>query len=512
MKNIILIAFSALSLVACKLDDNIDPNLPQTDDLSPRNLLTAAQTTSYAAQTGSMFQLSNIWTNTWAGNYYYYAAPMTREYQMDVTSTFYNPIWNNNYLAMANLSQIINNKNAAAFPLHTAISKILLANSMQYIVDFYGDAPYTEAFKLQENLTPKYDKGEDIYHDLVVKLNEAIEAIDNTTVTDANKVTASEDVIFNGEVEKWKKLANTIKLRLLLRQSKVSDGTISTFVNQQLATLSGASFIDSDVTIQPGYNSATQEGMNPLYSNYGYYLYDITRNNSGNRYIMISDHFAKLLKGHSSKPTAGVTDKRGTKMYRAISGTVNGIEQGSTKPDGTAEGQYSRLGWIFNPTAVGDVSGASKNGYVFTLSEAELLLAEAAVTYPQYFSGAQVHYDNAVKASFKFYGLTEADATAYLALLDTKTVGWTGAPSKIAAIQYQRLIALNQVKPMETYLNYLKTGYPETPLALTAAHPNKPYRLVYPQSEYVGNSANVPNVSTNDVFVKNAFTPFWNRN
>lgn len=140
------------------------------------------------------------------------------------------------------------------------------------------------------------------------------------------------------------------------------------------------------------------------------------------------------------------------------------------------------------------------------------MLAEAAVTYPQYFSGAQVHYDNAVKASFKFYGLTEADATAYLALLDTKTVGWTGAPSKIAAIQYQRLIALNQVKPMETYLNYLKTGYPETPLALTAAHPNKPYRLVYPQSEYVGNSANVPNVSTNDVFVKNAFTPFWNRN
>lgn len=509
MKNIILIAFSALSLVACKLDDNIDPNLPQTDDLSPRNLLAAAETTSYAAQTGSMFQLSNIWTNTWAGNYYYYAAPMTREYQMDVTSTFYNPIWNNNYLAMANLSQIINNKNAAAFPLHTAISKILLANSMQYIVDFYGDAPYTEAFKLQENLTPKYDKGEDIYHDLVVKLNEAIEAIDNTTVTAANEVTPGEDVILNGAMAEWKKLANTIKLRLLLRQSKVADGNVSSFVNEQLATLSGASFITSDVTIQPGYNSATQEGMNPLYSNYGFYLYDHTRNNPGNRYIMVSDHFAKLLKGDASKPTSGVTDKRATKMYRAINGTINGIVQGSVKPDGTTEAQYSRLGWIFNTRW--DVGGHEK-GYVFTLSEAELLLAEAAVTYPQYFSGAQIHYDNAVKASFKFYGLTEADATAYLALLDTKTVGWTGAPSKIAAIQYQRLIALNQVKPMETYLNYLKTGYPETPLALTAAHPNKPYRLVYPQSEYVGNSANVPNVSTNDVFVKNAFTPFWNRN
>jgi hypothetical protein len=56
-----------------------------------------------------------------------------------------------------------------------------------------------------------------------------------------------------------------------------------------------------------------------LYSAYGYYLYDGTRNNSGNRYIMISDHFAKLLRGDLSKPTAGVADPRRTKMYRAVS-------------------------------------------------------------------------------------------------------------------------------------------------------------------------------------------------
>ena len=114
--------------------------------------------------------------------------------------------------------------------------------------------------------------------------------------------------------------------------------------------------------------------------------------------------------------------------------------------------------------------------------------------------------------SFISYGLTSATADSYLAALDSKTVGWTGAPNKIAAIQYQRLVCLNLTRPVETYINYLKTGYPDTPLALTATHANKPYRLVYPQSEYVGNSANVPNVTTNDVFVKNNFTPFWNRN
>jgi hypothetical protein len=475
MKKILLI-LSTLALVACKLDDNIDPNLPRTEDLSPTDLITAAETTSYAAQTGSMLQLSNIWTNTWAGNYYYYAAPMTREYQMDVTSTFYNGIWNSNYLAMANLSQIITSSKAVDYPNHAAIAKVLLANSMQYIVDFYGDAPYTEAFKQQDLLTPKYDKGEDIYHDLVVKLNEAIATLSSHS---GEEVSSSKDVIFGGDVDEWVKFAKTIKLRILLRQSKVTDATIKTFVDAQLATLAGETFVDSDVTIQPGYNTGTQAGMNPLYSNYGYYLYDGSRNNSGNRYIMISDHFAKLLRGDSTKPTSGVADPRRTKMYRAVSSTVKGIEQGSVKPANTKETQYSRLGWIYDKTADGDMSGASSKGYLMTASESELLQAEAAVLYPQYFTDAQGHYNQAVEDSFTFYGIS--GASTYLASLDSKSVGWTGAPNKIAAIQYQRLVCLNLTRPVETYINYLKTGYPDTPLALTATHANKPYRLVYPQ-------------------------------
>ena len=44
---------------------------------------------------------------------------------------------------------------------------------------------------------------------------------------------------------------------------------------------------------------------------------------------------------------------------------------------------------------------------------------------------------------------------------------------------------------METYLNYIKTGFPETPLASNAQQPRKPYRLIYPVSEYTGNSSNV---------------------
>jgi hypothetical protein len=96
--------------------------------------------------------------------------------------------------------------------------------------------------------------------------------------------------------------------------------------------------------------------------------------------------------------------------------------------------------------------------------------------------------------------------------LNATSGGWTGAPSKIAAIQQQRLISLANLRQVETYVNFLKTGYPAIPVADNASYTNKPYRLVYPVSEYTGNSSNVPNVSQAQCFTKNALTPFWNQN
>ncbi|WP_172280500.1 SusD/RagB family nutrient-binding outer membrane lipoprotein [Chryseobacterium sp. Chry.R1] len=510
MKKIFLAIISSAALISCQLDDNISPNTPTVEKLSPRNLLAAAETTAYTAQTTGMFQLSNIWMNCWAGNIYQFASPMTREYQMDVASNFYGGIWNENYLAAANSAAIIRNENAASFPFHTAIAKILLANSMQYIVDFYGDAPYSQAFMQQENISPKYDKGEDIYKDLVVKLNEAINTIDNAIPTANNGVNASEDVIFAGDMNQWKKFANTIKLRILLRQSKVTDPSIVQFRNAQLAQLQGQALVDADVVINPGYNSSAAAQQNPLYRQYGYIVYDgsALNTNGYGYYGTISDHLAKLLIGHSSKPTAGIVDPRATKEWRVAGGTINGLVQGAPRDPNMNASNYSNLGWKY----YGNPVNSSMDGYMMMKSESEFLQAEAAVLYPQYFSNAQGHYTQGVTASFTFFGLTGAQATTYLNALNSKTVGWAGAGDKIAAIQYQRLIALTHVRPVETYINYIKTGYPETPLALTAVHPNKPYRLIYPTTEYTGNSANVPNITQADVFVKNQYTPFWNRN
>lgn len=517
MKKYIFIALAALSVASCKLDDNISQNDPSVEAVTPNLYLSAAQTSNYNVQVGDIFELSNVWMNNWAGNIYYFASPYSAEYQLQVTSAFTrgNNFWNNSYLAMGRYANIYNNPQADKYSNHAAIAKILMANEMQYIVDFFGDAPFSEAFKRDANLTPKYDKGEDIYKNLVLMINDAITSINTVNPQFA---VGTEDEIFAGDMTKWVKLANTIKLRLLLRQSKVTDPTIKAFVTAQLQSLQGAQFLsetDGDAKINPGYNSSTEAQQNPLIRNYGVVKFDqITENIQGYRLIDISSHFAGLLNGANAK-TTGTTDTRRGSMYRAVGGTIRGITQGDGQIPGTTEASFSRLGWKFreiNAQGTGFVDNSNINGIIMSIAESELLQAEAAELYPAIFTNAVGHYNQAIASSFRFFGLTATQATAYANSLSTKPYGWNGSDGHIAAIQYQRMVALHFIKPQETYINYLKTGYPVTPLALTATQPNKPWRLVYPSREYNTNSANVPVVNQADVFVKNQFTPFWNRN
>lgn len=522
MKKLFYMSFAALSLVACSLDDNRNINEPGVDQVSPDMYLSAAQTTNYDVEVSDIFQLSNVWMNNWAGNVYYFSSPLSAEYQLQITSAFApsNNYWNQSYIAMGRYANIYNSPQAAQYPHHAAIAKILMANSMQYIVDFYGDAPFSEAFKRSENLTPKYDKGEDIYRALVVLINEAIATIDNNP--NPNKTVGSEDVINNGNMTKWKKVANTIKLRLLLRQSKVTDANIRSFVNAELQSLQGKSFIsaaDGDVTINPGYNNGNATQQNPLVNNYGYVNFDASAiNTNGWRLLDISSHFAGLLNGSDPK-TAGTVDARRGIMYLPAGGTIRGITQGQGQLPGATESSFSRMRWIlfnYDPATQSSIN-SDKDGYIMTVSESEFLQAEAAELYPALFSNAYGHYEAGVRSNFTFFAVpvttTNPDpAGAYLTSISAKPYGWNGSDGHIAAIQYQRMVALHYVKPQETYVNYLKTGYPVTPLALTATKPNKPWRLIYPAREYNTNSANVPVVNQNDIFVKNQFTPFWNRN
>jgi hypothetical protein len=98
-----------------------------------------------------------------------------------------------------------------------AIGLIMKGLYYQLYTDQVGMIPYSEASDPDIKL-PKYDEQIDIYKGVIAELNEAISLIgSNTTTGEGVNLLRENDVIFNGDMQKWKQLANSLKLRMALR-------------------------------------------------------------------------------------------------------------------------------------------------------------------------------------------------------------------------------------------------------------------------------------------------------
>ncbi|WP_051289366.1 SusD/RagB family nutrient-binding outer membrane lipoprotein [Chryseobacterium daeguense] len=536
------LSFNAVSCSNEYLDVNDNPNAIQAENITPELMLPGAVTTAYRTQAGTMMQFGNLMMNSWAGNSYTIAGPYSREFSLSsVDNTFYRGIWEGLYPRIANFDQMekfTNNNHEQDY--YIAIAKIMKAYYMQYIVDLYGDSPYSEAFMGQQNTTPKYDNDTDIYKNLISKLEEANALIDAPASSpDIHPLEPVSDIVFAGDMDKWKALSNTIKLRLLLRMSKVT-GDLATYRDSKLQTLSGATFIDEEVTVNPGYSSSTDAKMNPFILNWA-------RNASGQQVsnyavVVVSEHMANSLEGNvilndaNYSKFTGLKDPRRTRLFTNVSSVdytgapftgLKGVRQGNVPgqpgvPVNNVNTSKLATGNFSGGAAVatwGDVieENNSRGGVLFSRAESNLLQAEAALRWPSIFTfSPAAKFNAAIVANATWLGtnMTNAAWTNYINGIATRPgLGWTGTDAqKIETIMTQKWIALTNINPTEMFIEYNRTGYPFTPMATTAQYPNKPYRLVYPNSEYAANSANVPNISSAQVFVKNQFTPFWNQN
>jgi hypothetical protein len=524
------------------LDINENPNAIHQENILPSLIIPGAISQTHRIQATSMMRFGNLMMNSWAGNSYVFAGPFSDESILSaVNSSFYDEIWDGIYTNVNNFSAVENfPNNNHKQDNYIIIAKIMKAFYLQYIVDLYGDAPYSEAFKGLQNLAPKYDNDSDIYKALIANLDEAI-ILKNTANANAEDAGAS-DIIFHGDMDKWEAFANTVKLRYLLRMSNVT-GELATYRNQQLATLSGATFINEDVLENPGYNSSNDDSMNPFFLTY-------RLNSAGSapqnyNLVTASEHIAISLNGNNFNATEsyytkfnGIIDPRRSRLFSLI--TYNGVAQVKGIRQGAAPGQpgvpldntsVSKLGaGNFSGSAALSLTSGNRAGVIMSLAESKLLQAEASVRYPAFFSGGEDNFKQAIIASATWVGvpipvppvtipitppLTMAQVMApYITAISVRPgLGWTGTNAqKIEAIMTQKWLALTNVNPTEMFIEYNRTGFPVTPMAANSIQANKPYRLVYPTSEYVSNSANVPSFATSAVFTKNQYTPFWNQN
>jgi hypothetical protein len=108
-----------------------------------------------------------------------------------------------------------------------AIAKVLKVYAFQVLTDIYGDIPYLEAFQVDKYPNPKYTAQSDIYADLIKELTDASNMIDIS-----GSAFGDNDVIYGGDMEKWKKFANSLKMRVALRTSKVPGSNYLTQIQE----------------------------------------------------------------------------------------------------------------------------------------------------------------------------------------------------------------------------------------------------------------------------------------
>lgn len=551
MKKIKFIApLLAFALFSCDnyLDVNTSPNTLVYDEVTPQLLLPGAQVSSYRIQTTTMNQLGNVFMNAWTRNVQGFGNGFDRELQLTIDNSFYNGIWDGLYRSVNNFQGIIDYPNAdGSQDYYVAIAKICKSHYLQYIVDLYGDAPYTEAFKGAANLTPEYDDDYAIYQDLIENLEDARNLIASADPAVANDPTAY-DTMLHGDMNRWVEFANTIELRMLLRMSNLT-GAQATYRDSKLATIVAGPFLSDNVSINPGFAATTNEQMNPFVNTF---FYNVAGENQQNRsFIAMTGHAWKSLQSVAStnpQPAGSyqivpsspllypnLTDPRSARIFTGgVSGGAVGprravIQGQNVVTIGAAGTTYpgvpSRLGALGHiaPYGVYNVSGATNaeafagaDGFVMTYSESCFLLAEAAARADNGeagyagFTDAQSWFDEGIADNFAF---RSASLGSYLSSINSRPYfGYTASTTfdqKLHAIMYQKWVALMGIHGIESFIEYNRTGYPLTPLSLNATQTRKPYRLIYPVSEYVANSANVPNMTSPEAFTINAKTPFW---
>ena len=124
----------------------------------------------------------------------------------------------------------------------------------QQLVDMFNDVPYSQALQGTSKIQPAYDKGQDVYDSISADLDSAVTYFENPSAT----AKATSDVLFSGDASSWIAFANTLKLRILMRQSQKRPSVIAPGIAKINAN--GGGYLTTDAGVNPGYaaNSGQQ--------------------------------------------------------------------------------------------------------------------------------------------------------------------------------------------------------------------------------------------------------------
>lgn len=360
--------------------------------------------------------------------------------------------WNTGYTTLiTNLNAILSLDNATANAAYRGVALTLRSWVFLLLTDLYGDIPYSETGK---SIVPVFDTQQNVYAGLQADLSEALALLSS----DAGNI--SGDVVYNGDVAKWRKLAASLKLRIALRTADREPDRAKEIISAlSLSELIGS----NDETFRFVYTSSPYN--NPQHEHF------VSRND-----YRISKTLVDKLKALNDPRLPVYADLPKDPSVTDYAGGANGLTNDAAAGQGfdkiSLPGKY-----FISPSAP---------AVIYSYAEVLFNLAEAVER--GYIGGnAEDYYKRAIKASFGQFGITDDEAIdTYLA---QPSVQYDAANWK-KSVGDQKWIAFFG-QGLDAFAEWRRLDFPQlAAVPAGALNGEIPVRLFYPGTEQSLNGKN----------------------
>lgn len=450
LKKLLYTTLFALTLTSCSdsLDDiNKNPNATETP-LAPYLLTgTLKQGADLYWGDANNFNSSLLFVQHWAKIQY------TEPDRYDVSNTSFTSLWNTGYATLiTDLNTILKFPEAQANSNYKGIALTLRSWTFLLLTDAYGNIPYKEA---GQKVTPAYDTQKDVYTGLLEDLKQAQSLLN----TSNGAVTG--DLVYKGDIGKWKRFVNSLRLRIALRISDKEPALAKQAAIDATNDAAGVLSNNSD-TFKFTYTSSPQQ--NPASAWFE------TRDD-----FRISKTMVDKLNEFSDPRLPVYAQLPSDASVGKYVGGANGLSNSDANSQGFAK--TSKPGTYFLTSASPAV--------IASYSETLFNLAEAAAR--GYIAGdAEQYYRNAIIASFNQFGIT--DPTVIANYLNQAVVKYD-ATNYAKSIGTQKWIAFFG-QGLDAFTEWRRLDYPVlTAGPATVLDGKIPSRFFYPGTEQSLNGA-----------------------
>lgn len=375
-----------------------------------------------------------------------------------------NSVWNGFYGRVRDIEVMEEVAEELGATNYQAIAMVLKSWIFSILTDVFTDVPYSESGKAvsDQNFTPRYDSQKTIYEGLLADLEKA-----NEMFSIPAGLNFGGDILYNGDISKWKKFANSLHLRLLMRVSYKPEMNVAAKIQEMVNNPGKYPLFTSNQDHAVYYYSGVLPDVYPYFT---------SREFDFNGYVA-SEFIVENLK-LLNDPRLSIFFEPTKNSVLAGSpefiGLPSGIPAGdSFEFNGGRDGQslFNNSLFLYDP---------DQPGIIMSYAEVQFLLAEAALR-GMIAADPQMYYEEGVKAAMDYWG-AEMPAD-YL----TGEAAWDGQPETLFMQKYLALFTAG----FEAWFDYRRTGFPQIVPGPANENDSKiPVRLTYPTIEQSLNDEN----------------------